>query len=263
MLCKTIGHALKIFPFRETSSIVVWLTREYGKLASVLKGAHREKSVFLGQVDLFYTCEIVFYSKEQQGLHILKECYPLSCREQFRTDWKAAAAASYLASLTERVTPVGPPHENLFEWLASCWQQLCERSPGAAFIPYAELQLLQLLGFSPALDSCSACAKKLDVFSAADSGMPKNSSRIIAYFSAAQGNAVCAECAEKKTPEKSIPISEGTWRILAEMKKLRPDFSLSGAIFEQLSAITGGLVAHHLDIEEKARSIALDVLRRT
>ena len=89
MILKDQAIALRIHPFGNTSRIVVWLSQSYGKLATLVKGSQREKSGFLGQYDLFYTCELLFYAREQRNLHILKECTPLVLRPSFRSDWRA------------------------------------------------------------------------------------------------------------------------------------------------------------------------------
>ena len=51
-----------------------------GPVTTVVKGAVRPKSAFLGQYDLNYTCEIVYYSRAKGELHALRECSPLSTR---------------------------------------------------------------------------------------------------------------------------------------------------------------------------------------
>ena len=82
---------LRLHPFGNTSRIVFWLSAEHGKLATLAKGSQRPGSLLLGQFDLFYTCEILFYAKEQRNLHVLKECFPLEPRPGFRHDWRACA----------------------------------------------------------------------------------------------------------------------------------------------------------------------------
>ena len=80
MILKDEAIALRMHPFGNTSRIVVWLTQTHGKLATLVKGSQRDRSGFLGQYDLFYTCEILFYAREQRNLHVLKECAPLDVR---------------------------------------------------------------------------------------------------------------------------------------------------------------------------------------
>ena len=139
MILKDEALALRFYPFGNTSRIVVWLSRSYGKLATLAKGSQRERSAFLGQLDLFYTCEILFYAREQRNLHVLKECAPLETRAAFRSDWRACAAASYAAGLLDRAMPFGPAPAGLFDLLAETLDHLAARTPGPAFLPRFEL----------------------------------------------------------------------------------------------------------------------------
>jgi len=70
---KQTAVVLKISPFSETSRVVSWMTASAGKISTIIKGSQRSKSAFLGQYDLFYACEILFYRSPRGTLHILKE----------------------------------------------------------------------------------------------------------------------------------------------------------------------------------------------
>ena len=80
MIQKTTGIVLRVIPFSRTSHVIQWLTSSHGRMATIAKGAQRPKSLLLGQYDLFYTCEILFYPRERTGLHVLRECAPLAPR---------------------------------------------------------------------------------------------------------------------------------------------------------------------------------------
>ena len=103
MILKDAAIALRIHPFGNTSRIVVWLSATHGKLATLVKGSQRERSPFLGQYDLFYTCELLFYAREHRNLHILKECFPLELRSAFRASY-ANRDADLLNQLDELST---------------------------------------------------------------------------------------------------------------------------------------------------------------
>ena len=68
MIVKTNAIPLTITPFGNTSHIVQWLTRENGKISTIIKGAQRPKSGFWGQYDFFDTTELLFYAKNRDGV---------------------------------------------------------------------------------------------------------------------------------------------------------------------------------------------------
>ena len=155
MICKTLAIPLRIFPFSNTSRIAVWISPDFGRFATLAKGAMRPDSPHLGQFDLFATSEVLFYHKEGRLLHTLKECSLLAPRAAFRADWRACALASYAASLFDRLLPFGPADPALYALYESALDAFAARSPGPAALPRFELDLLRLLGHAPAFSHCS------------------------------------------------------------------------------------------------------------
>ena len=154
MIAKTDALCLRVTPFSRTSHVVSWLTSDYGRISTVIKGAQRPKSAFLGQYDLFYSCELLFYRRERNGLHIARECTPLDTRPGFRTDWRAAACASYLSDLLSRVSPGGGHAPELHTLAVQAMDFLCEGGSSLPFLFWLELQLLAALGLAPRLAEC-------------------------------------------------------------------------------------------------------------
>ena len=102
---KTTGIVLDIRPWSRTSHVVTWLTPERGPVATLIKGAVRPKSAFLGQYDLFYTCELVYYARAGGELHAVREASPLCTREFLRGRFRATALASYASYLVKEHCP--------------------------------------------------------------------------------------------------------------------------------------------------------------
>jgi DNA repair protein RecO len=116
---KTTGLVLDIRPWSRTSHIVTWLVPEKGPIATLVKGAVRPKSAFLGQYDFFYTCELIYYVRAKGELHAIREASPIECREFLRGRFRAAALASYACYLIKEHCP----HSSE----ASVWYNFLER----------------------------------------------------------------------------------------------------------------------------------------
>lgn len=144
----TEAICLSIVPWSKTSHIVGWLT-PLGKISTVVKGAVRPKSAFLGQYDLNYTCEILYYARAKGELHALRECAPLEMREGLRSDYRALAFAAYARMLVDRLAPVGPDAEEWFALLTRTLDGEC----GVANLIFFELQVLHLLGLTPEIEA--------------------------------------------------------------------------------------------------------------
>jgi len=151
---KTEAICLDIRPWSQTSHVVTWLTPN-GKLGTVVKGAVRPKSAFLGQYDLNYTCEILYYARAKGELHALRDCSPLEMREALRNDYRTLALAGYFRGLVSELAPAGPDCRVWYDLLATTLSTLALRPLTAnsqqliAFLVRFELKVLELSGLSP------------------------------------------------------------------------------------------------------------------
>ncbi|MBP7829504.1 MAG: DNA repair protein RecO [Kiritimatiellae bacterium] len=253
MIVKTTALVLRCYPFSNTSRIVSWLTPDQGRIMTMVKGSQRPRSAFLGQYDLFYTCELVFHRRDRGGLHIARECAPLKTRPRLRRDWKAAATASYITGLTARAVPPEAPQAGLFSLLDSALDHLEAAGSGEAFVFWFELRLLEQLGLSPRLRQCAACGGELS---------PRR-----ADFVAARGGLLCADCAGKTAGEPRPRVGGDILGMLAAWQQARapqgPLRTRCGARQKAaIEALLGGFLVYHLDLQPVGRREALDVLAR-
>ena len=142
---RTEAICLDIRPWSRTSHVVAWLTPE-GKISSVVKGAVRPKSSFLGQYDLNYTCEILYYVRAKGELHALRECTPLDRRDGLRSDYRALVLAGYFRRLVLDLAPSGP---DCRAWYALLSQVLSSSDRGVSALLRFELDVLRLSGLAP------------------------------------------------------------------------------------------------------------------
>lgn len=153
---KSEAICLSVRPWSRTSHVISWLTPS-GRVTTLVKGAVRPKSAFLGQYDLNYTCEIVYYSRAHGELHALRECSPTEMRESLRHDYRALALAGYFCMLVERFAPQGDDAIAWFRELSGALDFACRGvgGPGAAAMQllFFEIKVLVLLGLGPEIES--------------------------------------------------------------------------------------------------------------
>ena len=152
-----------IAPWSRTSHVVTWLTPA-GRVVTVAKGAVRPKSFLLGQYDLNYTCEIVYYARAKAEVHALRSCFALLRRDGLRDDYRALALAGYFRRLASSFAPHGPDAEQWYALLSESLSALATPDEDSS-LPRAsreilkllqfELKSLQLLGLSAELEAAS------------------------------------------------------------------------------------------------------------
>ncbi len=150
-----------IAPWSRTSHVVSWLTPS-GRVVTVAKGAVRPKSFLLGQYDLNYTCEIVYYARARGEVHALRSCMPLKRRDALRGDYRALALAGYFRRLASTFVPQGPDAAQWHDALTLALDGLCradssqERARPFDLVVKMirfELEALHLLGLSPEIEA--------------------------------------------------------------------------------------------------------------
>ena len=147
---------LDIRPWSKTSHVVSWLT-PVGKVTTVAKGAERPKSYFLGQYDLNYTCDILYYAGAKGEIHALRDCVPVARRDDLRDDYRVLALAGYFRRLAAELAPTGGEcgvwYEELKRSLDSCASLTSGRETASTFLLSQmlgfELRILKLSGLAP------------------------------------------------------------------------------------------------------------------
>ena len=153
---------LSIAPWSRTSHVVTWLTPG-GKVTTVAKGAVRPKSWLLGQYDLNYTCEILYYARSRGDVHALRDCVPIERRDALRGDFRALALAGYFRRLAADFAPQGPDCAAWRDALDGALDALAATADGSPPFPGGwvahmlrfELAALHLLGLSPEIEADS------------------------------------------------------------------------------------------------------------
>ena len=87
----TTAILLRRTKLTETSLILTWLTRDFGRLKTVAKGARSRKSQFAGVVDLFFACEISYVRSSRSDLHALREVRLVETHSAIRFDYARLA----------------------------------------------------------------------------------------------------------------------------------------------------------------------------
>jgi len=235
MILKTTAIPLAHYPYSSSSRIVHWLTRHHGKISTLLKGALRPKSPFLGEYELFSTSELLYFAKRPHTLHSAKECALLHSRSTFRTDWRAMQSASYLATLFNQTTPDEAPQPDLFEFFEELLDLAENYGRFPHFLIWAELQFCRHHGHAPHLENCALCGAEKSL-----------------VFAASTGGIICTPCA-KKEKLNGLPCPPDTLAILRAWQKspqpqLATQTTLSPAQHHQLRAVTQTFLQHHFNI---------------
>lgn len=146
---RTEALVLRTRVFTETSLVVQWLTRDFGRVTTVAKGALRPKSPFRGKIDLFYIVDITFHRARSSDLHNLREAVVIDSQPSLRTTIELLSKASYAVRFIEQTTEADTPLPNMFQMVAGFLKFIPGHPVHSTLILGLELKLLFELGLEP------------------------------------------------------------------------------------------------------------------
>lgn len=176
---KTHAIIIKTQPFRSTSLIVTFFTRDFGKIRGLVKGVRQAGETRGALYELFTLVEIVYYEKTRSDLHLISEAFLLESYPSLHSRLESIAYASYFSELADQLSEVHDPHENIFSLLDFCFRYLASLS-GRRIARLFEIKLLNEIGWLPYLDRCLGCS---------------NPHLEEGFFSPRQGALLCPACA--------------------------------------------------------------------
>lgn len=169
---KSDAIVIRAVDFSETSSIVTFFTRDFGKVSTLAKGARRKKGPFESALDLLALCRIVFIHKSSDSLDLLTEAKLVNRLRASEVDLSRLYSGYYIAELLMNLTDEMDPHPELFE-IAQQSLRLIEDS-STAFEPVIlryELAILRETGHLPSMNQCVGCGSQIGEFPRVSMGL--------------------------------------------------------------------------------------------
>ncbi|MFP6765250.1 MAG: DNA repair protein RecO [Planctomycetaceae bacterium] len=199
---KTEALVIRLADFSNTSRVVTFFTRDFGKVSTIAKGGKRLTGPFESALDLLADCGIVFLRKSSSALDILTEARLINRFRPNPDSLESFYAGCYVSELLAGLTEDYDPHPVLFEtarWtLAEFSREVDYRLPLLRF----ELVLLRENGQLPSFDLCVHCGSPIEVggrFS----------------FWVTQGGLLCSSCQTQESTTHQIQA--GTVAILRRL----------------------------------------------
>jgi DNA repair protein RecO (recombination protein O) len=156
------AFVLRTRAYGESDLIAVLLTRDYGKVSGIARGARRSRRRFAGPaLQPFQEVELRFARRPHSELAFLHECRILSSHHHIAADLARFAWASYVCELTERMTAERDPCTELYALFRATVEAF---AAGAVAEPTAHHFILGLLdhaGWGPDFERCGICSREM------------------------------------------------------------------------------------------------------
>jgi len=202
---KTFAFILKTQDYRETSLLVDFFTRDFGKVKGILKGIRDSRGRFGTTLEPFSLNEILFYRRKRGGdLHLVTQAELVDLYDGVRQDLERLGYASYFVELLNEFAEPEDPSPELFDLMKDSLLFLASGASPRRAARIFETKLLDLSGLMPEIRACVSCG----------ASAPSPS-----FFNASLGGVQCRECMEKNRPEGGFPISKGAVNFLDHVRR--------------------------------------------
>ena len=187
---KTEAILLRSRSLRETSLMLAFYTKDFGKINGVIKGARGPRSqVGGGALEPFAYDEIIFYEKKGSDLYLISQCDLIDFFPPVRSELERLAYGAYIIELLDSITPLGDKNTGIFELALKSLKLLAASASPRRVARIFEIRLLSLLGLMPSMRTCVNCgtAKLKD-----------------ARFNMRRGGLVCKDCAREERAGSAV-----------------------------------------------------------
>jgi DNA repair protein RecO (recombination protein O) len=239
-IVKSESIVLRRRDLRETSLLVTFFTRDFGKITGELKGIRADQRKFASTVEIFSHNDIIFYQSRNSSVHLVSHCDQKDNFTPLRHDISKAAGAQLICELVDVVMPQEDVNHAVYDWMLAVLKQLMVVDHSDKLLTIFKIKMLMLSGFKPYLDSCVCC----------DSKMP-----LQPRFSLTMGGLLCPRCAGKDPTARSI--FRGTIATILHIEKndLKSNLTLgmNPQIKRELEMVLNAFLNFHLGKELKSQ----------
>jgi DNA repair protein RecO (recombination protein O) len=225
---------LRRLEYGEADRILTLLTREYGKLGAIAKGARRGKARAGSSLDLFSHSQMML--AKGRNLDVVAQVQRLGDSRHIAGDLARTAYASLVSEVVDKVLEERHPVDEIFDLVVTTLDRLntLDRSPRADAAWFL-MRILDLLGYQPQLLTCAGCGQ----------GLPEAES----WFSPLLGGILCAACG---TPAQAgSPVSVNGLKVLRVMaagdEALYDRLRLPVALLIEVEQALEDQLEYHLD----------------
>lgn len=159
-IIKTEALVLSKLNYGDTSSIVSFFTKDYGRLSAIIKGSRGPKSKIGLIADPINHLQIIIYKKDTRDLQILSGADIINHFPKIKEDYDKLRYSMSVVELLKKLTPEHEAHVRLFNGSVRILtlMETSNEEPSVLFGRYF-LFFIKEIGYEIQLDECSVCGR--------------------------------------------------------------------------------------------------------
>lgn len=239
---KTEAIALRSIKFGDTSKIITFYTREFGKLKAIAKGARQAKNKFGSAFEPMTHVSLIVYRKEHREIQLVSQCDVIRSWHRMSDKVEKLEVGLSILELVDKVSHDEEAKPELFNLLLEVFAALndAKKNELNLFCVFI-IHLAGLLGFRPQFNACTNCGRTID---------PDSIHATTICFQSARGGFLCTSCADFEGPRVKFPVDSIKWlELLQNREKLMEaaEIDMPGQLSRDLVHLLLGFLRYHVD----------------
>ena len=185
-------------PYGESDKIVTFLTRDFGKLSGIAKGAAKSKKRFVAALEPFTHVQLAFRSRAQSDLCFIESADIVRAARHAALDLDRYAYSTYVVELVDSMVAGREAEPHVFELVEEILALIdspTRPAPSPEWLRHFEVRLLGMSGLEPQLESCGRCGRAAASFADAIRFNPRS------------GSLACVSCTDGTGMRLSMPAA--------------------------------------------------------
>ena len=244
---ETDAIVLRQYPLSDSDRIIVFFTKEYGKIRGVAQGIKKLQSRIAAPLEPFNHIRLEFWSRDSKDLSQIRRVELVHSFLKNDPDFVQICAFSYFAEIANEMVQEYQTNPALYRLLLSSLHAGEALAVNHSLVRYFEIWCLKLSGLLPNYAYCSNCGKYVK-----DDGF-------FAWIEPGQG--LCSVCSSGR----GLAIRPEASAVLDEMMKLSPEkFAvrpITGNAGKDIERLSQKLLNFHLEKQLKSYRILKEVLQ--
>jgi DNA repair protein RecO (recombination protein O) len=188
---RTEAVVLRHSDWGEADRLLYLYTEHLGKVRAIGKGIRKPRSRKSGHLEPFTHTNLQL--ARGRDLYIVTQAETINAFLPLRDDLILFGQASYAIELVDRFTFEGEENQAIFRLIIRTLSRLAVDKDCQLVLRYFEMRLLDLLGFRPQLQRCTACEAQIK---------PEDQ-----YFSSEKGGVMCPRCGANIPGARPVSMS--------------------------------------------------------
>lgn len=226
--------------YGESDKIVSFLSRDFGKISGIAKGALRSRKRFVASLEPFTHVRLGFRVRGHNDLCFIESADIVRAPRRATFELERYAYSTYVVELIDSMVEGREADASIFDLAEQTLARIdaSAEAPAAEWLRGFEVKLLTLSGFEPRLESCARCHR-----------LPVDD-QVGFHFNPRTGTVACGECADVG----GLAVSSAALRYVSQLKNGTADAAPAAGAGE-VRVLLQTFISHH--VRRPLRSPAL------